>query len=462
MSAIESKVDELRKRLIRVFFLRRLLDLITVWLFTFGGAVLLLRFLGIWTSQALLLNLVVLPLCLLAWRDSQKGLPTKTALRAWLDKNCDCGGLLMADAERSLGAWQVASPTLPRISWPRRDVALRLAAAFLFLALATLLPNKWVVPFVSGGIDLVEEVADLKEKIDVLAEESIINAAEKERLEQTLDRLGEEAEGDDPGKSWEAMDHLNQSLARRAEEALADMDRLAEEQGLLAQIAETLETNRQAVDPADFERAQAELSELTSRMAAEDKALAEALQSMEASKSMDGAMSLAEMAKALNLSQDQLKQMAARLEEARLVKLSQYKNLQRGKAGDGKEALAAFLSKNLQEGGAGGLAKCMLPGRGGISKGGGATELTWTDPTNRDGVGFETMVLNQSDLNEWNQSYQTGLSSAAPKAGETRETNHDALTGSKSGSGSAFTHRLLPRHRKAVKRFFEKSDKAND
>jgi len=462
MTAVDVKVDELRTRLMWVFFLRRFLDLSTLWLFAFGGVVLLLRYLGIWNAQALLLNLVFLPLGLLAWRDSLRGQIDKQSLRAWLDKHNGCGGLLMADAERPMGAWQVSEVSQPRICWPRRDLGLRFAAAGLFLALATLVPNQWIIPPVSGGLDLGEEVADLKEKIEVLAENSLIDEAEKERLEQTLDRLSDEAEGDDPGKSWEAMDHLNQSLGRRAEQAMSEMDRLAEEEGFLAQMAETLEANRQAVDPVAFERARAELEELTSRMAAENQALAEALQSMNALPDMDGALSLEEMAKALNLSGEQLKQVAARLDGAQLVKLSQYKNLKAGKRRDGEAALRGFLEGELKNGEGKALAACLLPGQGQISKGGSAAELTWTDPANQDGTDFEAMVLNPSDLNEWDQSYQIGLSAATPKKGPASSATHDALSGSKSGAGSAFTHRLLPRHRAAVKRFFEKSDKGND
>jgi len=51
-----------------------------------------------------------------------------------------------------------------------------------------------------------------------------------------------------------------------------------------------------------------------------------------------------------------------------------------------------------------------------------------------------------------------GTSGAAPKAVPEDQAGFQALSGSTAGGGAAFTHQILPRHKAAVRKYFEKEE----
>ena len=52
--------------------------------------------------------------------------------------------------------------------------------------------------------------------IDVLKEEEIIDSSKTEMLEEKLSQLQEDASGEDPVKTWEALDHLENTLSKES------------------------------------------------------------------------------------------------------------------------------------------------------------------------------------------------------------------------------------------------------
>src|SRR5437868_4347771 len=106
MSPFDPAVRSLRRRLAAVLVLRRALALLTVWLFLWGTAVLVLRVGAGLSPLALLWGLAAAPgflaaAALLAARQ----VPGRAALCAALDRSGGCGGLLMAAEEQPLGGW---------------------------------------------------------------------------------------------------------------------------------------------------------------------------------------------------------------------------------------------------------------------------------------------------------------------------------------------------------------------
>ena len=83
--------------------------------------------------------------------------------------------------------------------------------------------------------------------------------------------------------------------------------------------------------------------------------------------------------------------------------------------------------------------------------------MTWSEGTSADGAKFEAEVLPLSNIASLEDSEVIGLSTAAP----TVETSGAApqsggLNGAAAGGGSAFNQTVLPRHKGAVKRYFER------
>ena len=132
-----------------------------------------------------------------------------------------------------------------------------------------------------------------------------------------------------------------------------------------------------------------------------------------------------------------------------------------GKAGECDcEGLAAYLK---EKGGSGELcaAMCLTKegGRGGLTRGPGAAAMLWKDPTTEDGFTFKQEALPPARLQALKDSKITGLSTGAPQKGDQGGAAQSALAGSTGDGGSASTQVVLPRHRGAVERYFDRTKK---
>ena len=112
-------IQRFRRHLATLFVLKYTLPLATFWGFVWGTAVLVLRAAAGVERKPLLWGLLGLAGCVAAaWVLARRRMPPATALRALLDEQSGCGGLLMAGAEQELGGWQARLPI-----WRLLDVA---------------------------------------------------------------------------------------------------------------------------------------------------------------------------------------------------------------------------------------------------------------------------------------------------------------------------------------------------
>src|SRR5262249_21305685 len=95
-----------------------------------------------------------------------------------------------------------------------------------------------------------------------------------EALEQKLDQLGQEASGEDPAKTWEVLDHLNDAVEKAAKEAAeaagARRERLARAEAL----AEGLMAGGDQLDSKTMTEAMRTLGEMTRQAVKETARLA--------------------------------------------------------------------------------------------------------------------------------------------------------------------------------------------
>jgi hypothetical protein len=361
----------------------------------------------------------------------------------------------MASERAELGDWQARMPAIAelRLRWrTRRSVALALASG-LFVSVSFLIPAR---PGLAADrpLDIAKEVGDLSADIDVLKKEEIIDATQAESLETKLESITTEARGEDPVKTWEALDHLQNTVSKTAEEAAEKIarnnERLAEAQAL----SETLAAGGSGIDSKLMTEA---MKELQSQMEA-------------AAGNQDGGPTLPnDLLKDLksgSLSKQQLKQLAdalkqhkgenskrlGKLRDAGLIDLKTLKQCE--KAGQCDSAgLAEFLKENA----ANMTVTEMMNswGRGGVDRGRGDAPMTWTDPSSERGAKFKEQVL-PSSLAGLKDSELIGRSTGAPGVEKTGSQKAGALKGAAAGGGSAFTQTVLPRHRGAVNRYFER------
>jgi hypothetical protein len=119
---------------------------------------------------------------------------------------------------------------------------------------------------------------------------------------------------------------------------------------------------------------------------------------------------------------------------------------------------SADLARYLREHRGGSSSSGPLPrgGGGGVERGRGAAPLFFGEETKEGDEKFKDHALPPATAAALEQSELVGMSASAPQKVQPRGSAGGALT-IQSGSGSAYTTIVLPRHRGTVGRFFERT-----
>jgi hypothetical protein len=405
-----------------------------------------------------------LPLALVpaAWLALRR-LPSLTAIRALFDRRGGCGGLLMAGEEQSLGDWERRMPTLaaPRLRWQAGRSWGLFAVAAGFVALAFAVPQRLVALDSGTPLDISREVEKLNNQIEVLKEEQILNAERADALRQKLNQVREEASGTDPVKTLEALDHLEDVTSKTAKSAAESATSKTEQMNKAETLAEALRDAGDKADPKLKTEALAELAALA-RLAAGDTDLMEELDA-ETLKDLEkaGAFDPERMKKIADAMRGGKKKLALRLEKlekAGLLDKEALKKLALCGECRGKELAGLLCDSDCDKFNlADLLAECDRPGRGGLTRGPGAAKLTFGKESTLDGVKFKEETLPPSALQALQESKVLGVSPTVPQVETTgAESKPGALADAKAGGGSANTQMVLPRHREAVEKYFER------
>ena len=400
----------------------------------------------------------------------QRHIPTLHQARIAVDSLDHAGGLIVTSGQPGHAAWlnRIGEPRTPSVRRRQRPLLLACAATLAFALAAALLPDRKPPPTGPSMLDVRRTVEELQAQTEVVEEARIIEPEVADEIGKQLEQLWEQASGDDPARTYEALDHLAAALRQDVATAAEEMIRQAEQLAAFEAAAEALA--RMAADPghdaqalqdalrelAEAIQANPELAALTSELA---KSLPELLQASSISPEQ-----LAKLAKQLGQCQNATQACMGKLCEARLLDpeaLSKCKAAGACKSTDeAKDALLAYLQQNPGAE-ATALLACLTPrGNGGIDRGGGPSAgLAWTTETTADGAGFEEQALPPApgDLAD---SRTVGLSASAPEVapdGADTAARHGALAGAAAGPADAWRRTLLPRHRSAVERYFDRA-----
>ena len=461
MNIANRAIREFRIKMAALLILRKVLFVATVWGLLWGTIVIVLRAAIGMPRLPLLAGGVALILAV-GWAvvAALRQLPGRTSVRASLDKHSDSGGLMMAAETADLGSWtNLLSPVrMPRLRWRGKVSWARFAGAVLFVCISFLIPERFVEISRAQPLDIREEVNQLAAGIDVLKEEEIIELTQAETLEEKLAEVQAEASGEDPVKTWEALDHLTDLLSQEskeaAEDALAATERITEAETL----AEALINEGSEMETGLFAESMTALSGLLQEAAKEDALLASQLPELDGDLSSLTPEQLKAISAALRLSKGNISDRLANLNKVNLIELDTLKACE--KLGQcNSEGLAAFLADNSEKMAASeGVGLWCRNALGAINRGPGHVPMIWSEGgTSADGAKFKAEVLPLSNIASLEDSEVIGLSSAAPtveKSGVTPRSG--GLNGATAGGGSSFTQTVLPRHKGAVKRYFER------
>ena len=452
----DKSIRKFRTKMAALLILKKTLAVVTVWGLAWGTVVIVLRAAIGMPRVSLLVGGIGLILAIgcavvLALRQ----IPTRTALRASLDKHSGAGGLIMAAETVELGDWRKEMPLInsPRLRWRGGVSWARFAGAVLFVCISFLIPQRFVEISKAQPLDIREEVKQLADGIDVLKEEEIIGLAEAETLEEKLAQLQEEALGDDPVKTWETLDHLADTLSQEstnaAQEALNETERLTEAETL----SEGLINEGSEMEAALLAESMAALSGLVQEAAQENELLAAQLPDLEGTENSFTLEELKEISAALRFTKSEIYDRLMKLQEVNLVDLEILEALEKLGECD-SDGLAAFLTENADTMS---ILQCIGGWCRGIGRGPGHAPMTWSDGATEEGAKFKAEALPLSNIASLEDSELVGLSVAAPSV-ETSTVLPESggLSGATAGGGSSVTQTVLPRHKGAVKRYFER------
>jgi hypothetical protein len=491
---LDAKIRDFRMRLWKWLWTRSVVTWTAGWCFVWGTGVLVTRATAGGNGAWLQLGwLGVAAIAIVAGVLAKRRLPTHASVRAMLDAQSHAGGLLMAGQEVELGAWatRVKSPELPGITWQgRRAVLIGLVGAGFVLA-SFLVPSRLIAITPARPMDISDVIALQDQQIDALEEAELLDEAEASELEDALEQIESDADGSDPVKTWEAIDHMSQALAGLADEAVEEAMSNAEAIAQAQALAEALNENQNALDAQTMAEAMDDLAERVSQACRQSSALSQSL-----SESLTGACqnssltaeqlsdladqlsqcqqgqagSLSELANAGLIEPQLLDQLAqaGQCDAQQLAEqLSQLNAASQALAGAGMttgEQIEQCLSECT--GGQPGEESTQTaqdgpgqPGSGGISRGPGDAAMTWGDPSNREGAEFTEETLSPSELIDLRRSELSAISAGA---GAHDTSGASASTGggltATQGDGTAHSATLLPRHKRTVERYFQRSD----
>lgn len=459
-------IRQFRRRLGLSLLLWRFLGFATFWLLCWGLVVLACR-VGLGRLS------YVVPVCALgglaavvavAWWRVRRRLPTVAEAAAYLDNFHACGGLLVAGQEVDGSAWQqlLAERDKPVPRWQLHDRRLywSFVAANLFLLAAWLVPERYIQTPTRHQLDLTALGEKLAAQIELVEELAVVTEEAAVEMRTDLERIQAASHGDDPVRTWEALDHVAEKLQNLAA-AAAEADMQAAEKLAAAQIlaAGLSELGAEPGHTAAFTAATEELAKLLAQISKDNQLLAQRLAGSDAMN-----------AGTQELTAEQLRQLSELLSncssdlQARLAELAKCGLIEGGLAEAcsrlSAEDLAAMLAE-CKENGASGLEALLtglqgMPGRGGVSRGRADAAMTWSAGTSEEDAAFTPEVLPLTALGGLENSVLTGLTATAPEiaAPSTAGGAISGLAAAVSDGGTTVKQTVLPRHRQAVRNYF--------
>lgn len=463
------------RKLTALLTLKHWLMLATLWCFGWGVVALSLRAAFAMPRKALLFGIAgILVAAIVAVWMARKQLPSRAAVRSLLDRQNESGGLLMTAGEQPLGAWdrKLNSIQLPQLRWRSTRAWGLMALSASFVAICLLLPIQYVSGIAGRSLNVGNEAETIAAQIETLKESQIITETKAEELNDKLDQLVADAAGEDPAKTWEALDHLANSVEKTAQDALADAAGKQEQLDKAEALVEGLIAGSDQMDAQLMTEAMQTLSTMMQGAMANNEALASQLSKETQEAIKNGSLNseqLKEVANALSQSKQKLNQQLSKLNQSGMNRGNINPNSLKGGASASKRdnsGLSKFLKDNAQKMSVAdavgqwcdgnGDKSGNGPGRGGVSRGRGDAAMTWTEGSDEKNARFKEKALPPGSVAGLQDSQLVGLSASAPEVQKGNLAAHGALNNATKGGGSAYTQTVLPKHKRTVQKYFDR------
>ena len=462
-------IRRFRNQLAGFYFLRYVLFCLIFFAFSGGIIVLTTRVLFGRSLQgpagAVLAGVALLAAFIYSLIRTLLSIPSVDGLRVVFDKiNC-CGGLLMTSSETDIGSWsqRISAIRSPSISWDGRCWGWIFLLAVIFLGFSFMVPQRYIMIHSAGRLQIDDQTQQLQEQIKVLEEENIIAEETAQDIRQKVDQIDETASGRDPVKTWEALGHLQDQLKKAAEEASVGMLAETEELTRTETLAKALNQVGAELDQQAMEGAMSELAQMTRSLMEQNEALKKMIGGQLVAGVEAGQLSpeqLQELMEALQGRKAELAQCTSRLCQADLAKMKLMQLCER-KGQCNCEGLMALLQDCEGSQGAKDAVDIFMNNPNwDLDRGRGDAPMVWSDPSREQGNAFKEQVLPAASLAALKDSQLVGVSVSAPSIEDSTERLQSGnLSSAEAGSAQAVKQTVLPKHKAAVKGYFQREDK---
>lgn len=519
----QQALKTLRLRYLMFYTMLQTVSILTFFNFIFGSIFLLLRQLRLVSINFIGFSLAGIPVCLLialaiAFRrqlDDERGM-------AILDSHNKSGGMLLAEFETRDLSWNnrlkgLEAPRLRMNLWGRMPALL---VSIIFIALSVTIPVRQIVGARDPRLELQDIQQSAKTQVEALEDAGLVDEQKADELKQTITQIARASDSNDPSKTFEAFDQLQEKM--RKESSVGVQKMLAEQENLqsLQTLADQL---KNAASPEQISQALNALQEkleqcgmdAASIMQPGGKSLADNMQKA-GQKDGQAAEAAVEATQQLRdyISQraEEARAAAEKLVKARLIDRKTYEKLkQEGRLrpateadlapGSGADLVIAPIeeantggdkkldgqsgagSEKSPGGGKAGSGSKTQPGSGkpgdgpdsgngqspmvvsgsGVPSGqagrdGGSAPLDFSRESSEHQLKFKDEALPSPAIGKLEDSVAIGMAIAAPQVENADgQKNSGQIDWQKSEKSGAESDIILPRHRSAVKRYFERN-----
>jgi polyhydroxyalkanoate synthesis regulator phasin len=452
-------------------------------LLVWGSAIVVARLVWPASSDWLLIGLAgVLAAAVIGAWNGMRRVPDEASLLAWLDAENACGGLLMSRLEVSLDGWhaEIHGEQLPKVAWKKRPALALLAVSLAYVGVGLWLPQRFLQLHGTPSRAAERQIERLEQQLQKLHDLGLVDTPRYDELRAELQQIRRNSDSYEPGKSHEALDHLERALqqlaqqgvqkwaeqreqlqeARNLAEALKELtqsgelkpeqSKLASQalQQLLQQSLNAARANETAKELQDLLEQHKDGSPFTNEELAE---LAEKLKEL-----LDGeALDLDELAELGLLDPEllrKLKDLPFRPVDLEWIKAC----LEKCEEGEGDcdaEELLLLLCRGKNRAGQSPVNGDGPPGVGGINRGRGDAPLTFGKPSSAEGVQLKPEALKPGALHHL-ETPILQVQRVKPTT-DRRETSQGGALGDRNGTGEGYDRLTLPRHRRSVRQYFE-------
>jgi hypothetical protein len=358
--------------------------------------------------------------------------PSAAAILARLEAAGEAGGLFLTAAESGLGDWGGRLPAVPtvHIRWRGGRALLALGAGVAFATFAGLLP---AAPAAEPGTTSVATPAgQLAERLEALEELGAVEPAAVEAWQQELGDAEDLAAAGEMDRAWQSLDAVATSVAEAqrvaADAAVVEADHLARAADAVASGA----------DPP-------------SALAGAPEANAGQPAALEGTPQALDAAGRAALAAELAGASDAARKIAEALRSGARLDAESLRQ-----AGVDERGLESLLAARRANAGEGGKEPSQRFGRGGVDRGRGDAPLLFDRPSHNAGVELHDEPLAPSAVAGLDESVVLATDAARPPPGGGAASAPGSLGSATPGGGAAFTEVVLPQHRAAVRRYFDR------